>query len=865
MPAIDIPFLGTLVLCLVFVSASYAFATSLVAARGRPQMLASARYATYATCALICVAVFILGYAFQTHDFRIRYVARYSDRSMPVWYLVASLWGGQDGSLLWWTFLLGGWSSACTAWMRGRFLHMQPYILATLMSIVMFFGVLMLFAANPFSTTVGFVPADGEGLNPLLQNYWMMIHPPTLYMGFVGWSVPFAIVIAALITGDLGLDWIRAVRKWVLGAWLFLSVGLLLGMLWSYEELGWGGYWAWDPVENASFHPWLVGTAFLHSIMIQERYGMMKVWNVFLLCTTFILTIFGTFLTRSGLIASVHSFARSDIGIYFAWYMLFLIVACVVLIVWRLPKLAATHRIQSLVSREFAFLLNNWILLAMVVFVVGATTFPLISEWLANEKVTVGPAFYNAWMVPFGIILLALAGVGPLVSWRKATGKNLLRAFAAPTLFALAVAGLHYAVGPSLGFPPVMLEHEGIYITLKNPAGRWLLDFIYTHAPVASTTVCAFVLATVVQEFQRGMAVRMKSKGESPLVALVELVSRARRRYGGYIVHVAVVLIYFGFTGAAYDVEAEGALDVGERLTAGSYEIRYDRARFETDPTKRAIIAEVSLYRGGERVARMAPAKFIYRVRPDMATTEVAIYSTLRDDVYVILSQLDPENEKATIRAIERPLVVWIWIGGILLIIGSIISVMPTIEELLGAVRVRTGAVASTTIAALLLVAALGMPQHAEAQSSSLHAGTVVIHDPDERRLFSQTLCQCGDCARLALDSCICSWAENARADLRNRLANGETVEQLVAAYRARYGGAAVAVPDDEGLGRALWAIPVGGTVLGVIGVVFMARRWKRRFDANATATAERDAAAAKGDDAKLDAELEDELKRLDR
>jgi cytochrome c-type biogenesis protein CcmF len=412
MPALDIPFFGTLVLCLILVSASYTMAVAMGAGQGRPHLLPSARWGTYATCALVLVAVCVLAYAFQVHDFRIRYVARYSDRSMPWWYLISSLWGGQDGSLLWWAFLLAGYTFFATRWLRGRHTELQPWIIATLMSILIFFVILMLFAANPFATYIRTTPGDGEGLNPLLQNYWMAIHPPSLYMGFVGWSVPFAILIAALITGRLGNEWVRAARLWSMIAWTFLSLGLLLGCLWSYEELGWGGYWAWDPVENASFLPWLVGTAYLHSVLIQERRHMMRVWNVFLLALTFFLTIFGTFLTRSGLIASVHSFARSDIGQYFVWYMGFLIIGIAALIIWRLPKLKADNEIESLMSREFAFLLNNWVLLGMMMFVLIATTFPLLSQWLRGEEVTVGPGFYNKWMAPLGLVLLFLAGLG---------------------------------------------------------------------------------------------------------------------------------------------------------------------------------------------------------------------------------------------------------------------------------------------------------------------------------------------------------------------------------------------------------------------------------------------------------------------
>jgi cytochrome c-type biogenesis protein CcmF len=659
---LDVPTLGTFVLYAALIACGYTFAVSLAAAGGRPRMLRSARMGTFATVALVACAVFLLAYAFQTHDFRIRYVARYSDRSMPAIYLWTSLWGGQDGSLLWWSFLLSGYTAAFTWWIGDRYRELQPYIFATLMTVFAFFFVLMLFAANPFATTFGPPPPDGEGLNPLLQNYWMVIHPPSLYMGLTGWAIPFAFVVAALITGRLGNEWILASRRWVLVAWGFLSLGNMLGMFWSYEELGWGGYWAWDPVENASFMPWLTATAYLHSVMIQERKGMLKVWNVFLLIWTFILTIFGTFLTRSGLIASVHSFARSDIGVYFAWYLVLLVAATTLLVAYRIPDLRYGWRIgstefavaagfgfvsalvlfvtgtefdillfagaallpaglvgvvklvevlrldvwkqparvegkrrivESLLSREFAFLFNNWILIGMLGFVMISTTFPLLSEALRGETVTVGPEFYNQWMVPLGVILLFLMGVGPAISWRKATGKNLLQAFRLPALAGVVCAIGHVVGGSAAGFP-AYVEVQPMYDT---GIGDWLA-FITGFSPVVCTSIAAFTMGTVLQEYWRGVRVRMKNKGEDPLTALVQLVSRARRRYGGYLVHAGIVLMYVGFTGAAYDTEREGALRPGQSLEVGAYELRYEGAIPEEDVNKRAVYGHLTLFRG---------------------------------------------------------------------------------------------------------------------------------------------------------------------------------------------------------------------------------------------------------------------------
>lgn len=870
MPHIDIPSLGTAVLCAVLIASGYSFATAVASGRGRTHLLPAARYGTYATCALVALAVFLLAYSFQAHDFRVRYVARYSDRSMPWYYLVTSLWGGQDGSLLWWTFLVAVWTALVTRSLKARYLELQPYVLATLVSIIGFFGVLMLFAANPFSTSIAAVPLDGEGLNPLLQNYWMMIHPPTLYMGFVGWSVPFAFCIAALITGRLKDEWILAVRKWAVAAWTFLAFGNLLGGLWSYEELGWGGYWAWDPVENAAFMPLLVGTAYLHSVMIQERRGMLKVWNVFLMCLTFIMTIFGTFLTRSGLIASVHSFARSDIGIYFAWYLVLLCVVCLGLIAYRLPLLRAENRIDSLLSREFAFLLQNWVLLGMMVFVLIATTFPLISEWVRGETVTVGPGYYNKWMVPLGLVLMLLTGIGPLISWRRATGKNLMGAFLRPTLAALAVSGLQLAFGTSLGYP-VYVESEAIYDTLTGQ----VLAAIYGASPGVSIFLCTFVTGTIVQEFWRGTKVRMKNAGESAPVAFVELVARAKRRYGGYMVHAGLVAMYLGFTGAAYDVEKEASLKQGERMVVSGYELRYDGPRMEVDPNKRMVFADLTIFRDGQEVGKASPAKFIYRTHPEMPTSEVAIRSTLRDDVYVIMSKVNPETKNGIFRVIVRPLVAWIWIGGLMFLFGAFVAISPSIKELVESVRdplasPRRGAFAARPAMAnwllwlVVLMLALGSAAAtAFADTSSMMAGTVEMKTPEERRLFESVLCQCGGCSRLPLSGCICNWAEEARTRLRLDLAAGKDVSEIQNEFAERYGAKAIAIPRDQGLDRALWAVPLAAFVAAAGGIAWLGLHWVKR-NREAVQKAATAGVAQDASEQALDRELDAELKRFD-
>ncbi len=870
MPVIDIPFFGNLVICIALVAASLTMAAAVGAGRGRPHLLVSARMGAYATAAFVALAVCVLAYAFLTHDFRIRYVARYSDRSMPWQYLITSLWGGQDGSLLWWTFLLGGYTVAVVRWLRGRYLELQPWIIASLMSIFVFFLVLMLFAANPFATFAAASPVDGEGLNPLLQNYWMSIHPPALYLGFVGWSVPVSFAVAALITGRTHDEWVKAARLWTMVAWSFLSLGLLLGCLWSYEELGWGGYWAWDPVENASFMPWLVGTAYLHSAMVQERYGMLKVWNVFLILLTFWMTIFGTFLTRSGLIASVHSFAKSDIGNYFAVYLAFLALAFIGLVLWRLEALKAEHRIQALLSREFAFLVNNWMLLGMMVLVLFFTTSPLISEALKGETITVGPTTYNTWLAPLGLALLFLAGVGPLISWRKATGKKLLLAASWPAFLGVCVGVLHITLGARAGYP-AYVESAEIYPTL---AGR-ILAGIEAVLPLVSSVTCSFVAACIGQEFLRGVLVRMK-KGESAPLALYRLFGRAKRRYGGYLVHLGVVLMFVGFTGAAYDEEQEAALRPGAAMEVGRYDVRYDGPRMEVDPNKRAIYTDMTvLDRDGDALGVVSPAKFIYRTAPEMPTTEVAIRSRLHEDLYVIMSTVDSSSRRGTFRVVVRPFVAWIWIGGLLGLFGSMISIWPSTRDLLARDRSRrrlSRRSASTTLAALLLSLAIASPMGAAAQedSSSLHAGTVIMQNSEERRLFEHLLCECGDCARLPLDSCACGWAEDKRTELRARMEAGEEPAQIIESYRAQFGAAAIAIPPDEGIGRAIWAIPLGGMGFAAVVIFFTGRRWRRRAeeadDARHAARGSREGSASDPEPGSRDYDdaLDEELRRLE-
>ncbi|MGE0327041.1 MAG: heme lyase CcmF/NrfE family subunit [Polyangiaceae bacterium] len=704
-----LPEFGTGVLYAVLVAAAYTFAVSVASARGNPRLLSAARWGAYGTCALIGLGVLLLAYAFITHDFRIRYVARYSDRSMTDPYLLTALWGGQDGSLLWWTFLLAIYTSSAVAWMRGKYRALQPYVIATLMVVISFFGILMLFAANPFEVAIGGGKLDGEGLNPLLQNFYMIIHPPSLYIGFVGCSIPFAFAMAALVTGRLDNEWINAARKWMLFAWLFLSIGNALGMLWAYEELGWGGYWAWDPVENAACLPWWTASAYLHSTMIQERRVMFKVWNLFLICLTFFLTIFGTFLTRSGMIASVHSFAQSEIGIFFVYFMVLIFLVSTVLIILRVPKLTSEAHIESVASREAAFVLNNWALLAIMVFIAITTLYPKISELIYKESVSVGAPFYNRWLAPMGIAVFLLMGVAPLLGWRKTSPDALLKAAAIPTAAGVIAGGLHLLLGAKLGYPAIV-EQDVFYVEAwYGPALRYFGMVV----PLLIVSLSAFNLAVIIQEFQRGTAARMRNTEEGAFTALVRLVSRNRRRYGGYVVHLGIIFMFMGFVGRSWGADKEVSLMPGQTYQLRDFEVQYKGPRMEVDTTKRMIFADMLVSHvspDGTRtlVGEASPAKFIYR-KGGMPTTEVSILRGFRADFYSILGSADPSSKRATFHLHVNPMVSWIWIGVGILILGAGVSLWPEVSlseaTVLSYARVTAGA-ATGLMFALLFAAA---------------------------------------------------------------------------------------------------------------------------------------------------------------
>jgi cytochrome c-type biogenesis protein CcmF len=700
----SLPEFGTGVLYAILVAAAYTLAISVAAGGGRPRLLQAARLGAYGTISLVGLAVLVLAYAFVSHDFRVSYVAHHSDRGMTVPYLMAALWGGQDGSLLWWLFLTSVMSGVCVAWLGRRYLELQPYIIATLMSIVVFFSILMIFATSPFATSVGGAPIDGEGLNNQLRNFYMIIHPPSLYTGFTSSAVPFAFAIAALATGRLDNEWIVASRKWMLFSFLFLSIGNWLGMLWAYEELGWGGPWAWDPVENAAFLPWLTASAYVHSIMIQERRGMFKVWNVVLICLTFWLTMFGTFLGRSGLIASIHSFAQSNIGIFFIYFLGLVLAVCISLIVYRLPQLRAEGELESVLSREAAFVGNNWGFLSIAVFIATATIWPRISEWLLNQKSTLGPLFYNLWIPPVAFMLFALMGVAPLLGWRKTSPELFRKGFRWPTAVMVVAGVLHVVMGRRLGFP-AFIEVEPLYPGFQGA----VLAKVAGVYPFIAILLVAFNYAVVAQELQRGIAARQKRGDEGVFASLYNLFAKSRRRYGGYVVHLGIATMLIGFAGRGWSLDKSASLSPGSTVQFEEYTVTYVGPRMEVDAEKRAILTDVDVARNGVHVARIVPAQLIYKsATGGQPRTVVARYMTARDDLYMIIGMVNPQTKVAAFQMHVNTLISFIWLGGIILFLGAIVAMWPEIsfEEAGAWSYVRAaGSVATAVMFGVLLAA----------------------------------------------------------------------------------------------------------------------------------------------------------------
>jgi cytochrome c-type biogenesis protein CcmF len=644
--------LGALAILLAFCVALYATLASVIGRiKNKPFLVVSGERAVYSVWVLVALASGILVYSLMTSDFRFAYVAEHSNRSMPLLYKFASWWGGQEGSLLLWSFLLATYASVVVFTNRRKHRDMMPWVVGVLTTIQTFFLVLNNFIANPFQMLatdklIVAVP-DGNGLSPLLQYPAMAIHPPMLYLGYVGFSVPFAFAIGSLITKQPGDAWIHTTRRWTLVTWLFQSTGVMLGAAWAYHVLGWGGYWGWDPVENASLLPWLSGTAFLHSVMMQEKKGMMKVWNIVLVSTTFFLCILGTFLTRSGVVQSVHAFARSDIGKYFVSFLALGIAATIYLILDRLEYLKSESDLESVISRESSFLFNNLILLASCFAVLWGTLFPVISEAVTGDKISLDGDWYNRLMVPIGLFLLLLTGVGPLFAWRRTSIESLRRNFQLPGIASLVLVGVLVAAG---------VRH--VYA---------LISFGF----------CMFVALTVISEFYKG-ARAIAAKSEMNLLrATVELTHRNTRRYGGYLVHMGIVLMFIGFTGHAFNQAEVKELNKGDTMRVGVYNLKMIDLQQGGNENYDWHRATMAVSKNGEYLGTLQPEKRFYRASRQ-GTSEVGIRQRPNEDLYLNFAGMSDDQQRAVIQAYVFPLVSWIWIGGLVLIGGTFICLVPS-------------------------------------------------------------------------------------------------------------------------------------------------------------------------------------------
>jgi cytochrome c-type biogenesis protein CcmF len=647
--------LGSLAILLAFCVALYAVVASVVGRlKSKPFLIVSAQRSVYAVWALITLAAGILVHAIMTSDFRYAYVAEHSNRAMPTLYKFAAWWGGQEGSLLFWSFLLSNYVAVVTFTNRRRHRDMMPYVTAVLLGVQSFFLLLNNFIANPFRmlaadgrVIAADVLRDGNGLSPLLQYPAMAIHPPMLYLGYVGFSVPFAFAIGSLITRQPGEGWIQTTRRWTLVTWLFQSTGVMLGMAWAYHVLGWGGYWGWDPVENASVLPWLSGTAFLHSVMMQEKKGMMKVWNMVLVSSTFFLCILGTFLTRSGVVQSVHAFARSEIGKYFVSFLAVGIAATIYLILDRLDYLKSEAQLESVVSRESSFLFNNLILLASCFAVLWGTLFPVISEYATGDKISLDADWYNRLMVPIGLFLLFLTGVGPLFAWRRTSVESLRRNFQWPGLASLVLVGALFAGG---------VRH--FYA---------LISFGF----------CLFVALTVMMEFYKGgRSIAVKSD-INLLRALVELTHRNTRRYGGYLVHMGIVLIFIGFTGHAFNQSEVKELNNGDTMRVGNYDLKMVNLQQGENDNYAWHRATLQVTKNGQQLGSLEPERRFY-IASKESTSQIGIRQRPNEDLYLNFAGMSDDNKRAVIQAYVFPLVAWIWVGGLVLISGTLICLVPS-------------------------------------------------------------------------------------------------------------------------------------------------------------------------------------------
>ncbi|MBM62311.1 MAG: cytochrome C biogenesis protein [Acidobacteria bacterium] len=823
--------LGSFTLLAAFVVCSYAAAVSVAGARRRSaRLIESGVGASYLVTALMLLASAVIVHAFITEDYSIRYVDQYSDSAQPLFYQLTSYWGGLDGSIMFWVTLLALFGTVAVNSNRESQRELIPYVVAVIAVVQMFFLFVMIVHKNPFATYLTQAPIDGRGLNPLLQNPYMAIHPPSLYTGFVGMTIPFAFGMAALITGNLDDSWLRAVRRWTMLSWLFLSLGLTLGMIWAYEELGWGGYWGWDPVENAGLLPWFTATAFLHSVMVQERRSMLRVWNMTLVILTFFLTIFGTFMTRSGIVQSVHAFGQDTaLAWMFTVFMVVLLVVSFGLVIYRLPLLRARNELESWVSREAAFLVNNWILLFSAVFVLFATMFPTLSEAVTGMRLTVGPPFFTKWMLPIGLTLLALTGVGPLLAWRRSTPSNLIYQFAWP-------ASLAFVTG-------IGLYGMGFRV--------WVSGLCFA--------LCAFVVGTIGQEFVRGAVVRQEATGTDLVTGLVGLVARSRRRYGGYVVHVGIVLMFLGFAGSGYKLDSQVRLTPGDEHELGPYTVRYDRLSQNTDTQKQMITAHMTVLEDDQIIGQLYPARWFFFKHESEPTTEVAMRRTVADDLYIVLAGYELSDQAASFQITVNPLINWIWFGFTVLALGTGVAMLPERAFSFKTTTVPEGAATASMVVLAFSLVMTPAALSAQGLEGALQEASVPASDL-ELDLQRSLVCMCGSpgCGKKILAECTCATAAATRSELKGLVAEGLNYDEVLQFYIDKHNSQEpLAAPLDQGFNRLAWLFPylLGSTAAFALGCALM--RWSRPGSESETV-------ARLDSDVRLEARLDDELRDLD-
>jgi cytochrome c-type biogenesis protein CcmF len=662
------PEFGSFTLLLALALSTYALLAGIIAlrqlatgSRGRvePERLAeTARRAGIATFLVITCAAFALVWAAFTGDYSVSYILHHTNRALPTAYKFSALWSGQEGSLLLWAWLLSAYGFVLRVRHRVD-MRLTAYASTILAAIQLFFLLLLNFAAPPFAIQPGALQPDGFGLNPLLQYPEMVIHPPMLYLGYVGFSVPFAFALGALMMRYPGEKWIHITRRWTMVTWLFLTCGIFLGAHWAYSVLGWGGYWGWDPVENASLMPWLTGTAFLHSVMMQEKRGMMKAWNVWLIFATFMLTILGTLLTRSGIVSSVHAFAQSSIGSWFYGFLLLVFAVCLFTFFKQRGHLVAEHKLESLVSRESSFLFNNLILLAACFTVLWGTLFPVLSEYVTGSKVTVGAPFYDRVNLPIGLFLLFLTGIGPLLAWRSTSLKSIKRNFILPGIAVAATA--------------IILVISGVH---PWSAGDDMQAEIFS---LIAFSLGVGVVTAISSEFLRGAGVVSTQTGKNILTAMFILIRRNTRRYGGYIVHFGVVVIFIGIAGGAFNQSKEMEMGFNDSLSIGGYTVVCKSFSQDSNPNFDTEYALLDVMHNGKKITQLAPERRFYNASQQTSTI-VANHSTLERDLYVIYEGKNPDTDRPIIKVFINPLIAWIWIGVGIIVLGTFVALIPKLE-----------------------------------------------------------------------------------------------------------------------------------------------------------------------------------------